>query len=124
MLPATSVRSSADREPTVNRLVPVIEPRRATQEGIRALLEIEAVFRHPQRPPVMLIQADAGREWQIRAHADEHASPALIVDVKVVLHDAALCDLQMPPVLLPVSYRSHDASRLAALHDCHDLVWL
>jgi hypothetical protein len=34
---------------------------------------------------MMLIQAYAGGEGKVRAHADEHASPAGIVEVDVVM---------------------------------------
>jgi hypothetical protein len=67
----------------------------------------------------MPIEAGAGREWQIRTHADEHAAPPLVIDVEVILYDPALRELQMPAILLLVSDGDHDAGWLATFHHCH-----
>src|SRR2546425_9717747 len=63
------------------------------------------------------MEAYAGRERQVGTHEDEHAAPALIVDVEVVLHHPPLRDLQMPAILLLVPDGDHDAGGLAALHN-------
>jgi len=94
----------------------------AFQKSIRTLLKVDALFAHSRCQPVMLIQADAGRERQVRAHPDEHAAPALVIYVEVVLHDPALRDLQMPAIILLFSDSDHDASRFPVLHDCDHLI--
>ena len=48
----------------------------ACQEGIRALLESDAILTHAVGQPMMLIEADAGGERQIGTDADEHAPTA------------------------------------------------
>jgi hypothetical protein len=40
-------------------------------------------------------------------------APALVVDVKFVLHDLAVCDLQMPAICFFVADRGHDPRRLS-----------
>src|SRR2546422_11488903 len=87
------------------------------QERMGAWLKIDALFAPPHSQPVMWMEADAGRERQVGTHADEHAAPALIVDVEVVLHHPPLRDLQMPAILLLVPDGDHDAGGLAALHN-------
>src|SRR5262245_42032097 len=93
--------------------------RRAADEGIGALLEVDAPFPHLVREPVMLIEADTSGEWKVGADADEHPSPLAIVDVKVVLDNPPVRDLQMPPVRLAVADRNHDARGLACLENDH-----
>src|ERR1700729_984887 len=82
----------------------------APQERIGALLEIDTLFAHSHCQPVMLIQADAGRERQVGAHTDEHGSPMLGGDVEVVLHHPPLRHLQMPAVILLVPDGDHNAA--------------
>ena len=72
--------------------------RRASEEGIGALLEVDALLAHSVGQPVMLIEADAGGERKVGADAHEHPSPLPVVDVKVVLNDPAVGDLKMPSV--------------------------
>ena len=77
----------------------------AAQKSIRALLEIEVLLMHAVGQPVMLIETDPRREWQIRAHANEHPAPAPVVNIEVVVHDPAVGDLQVPAVRFPVADR-------------------
>ena len=93
-------------------------------EGIGALLKVDALLAHPVRQPVMLIEADPRRERQVGADAHEHAAPALVVDIEVVLDDPALGELQMPAVGRLVADRDHDARRFARLQDDDDLIRL
>lgn len=94
----------------------------ATEERIGALLEINAFGAHAQGQPVVLVQANARREGQVRAHAHKHRPPALVVDIEVVLHDPALRDLEMPAVVLFVANGDHDAGGFAGLDDGHHLI--
>src|SRR5947209_554068 len=96
----------------------------AAKKSIRALLEIEVLLTHAVGQPVMLIETDPRRERQIRAHANEHATPAPVVDIEVVLHDPAVGDLKVPAVRLPVADCRHDARRLTCLEDDDDLIRL
>src|SRR5882724_1851410 len=70
----------------------------------------------------MLIQANAGREGQVRTHADEHPAPPAVVHIEVILHHPALGHLQMPAVVFLVSDGDHDAGWLTTLHDGYDLI--
>jgi hypothetical protein len=63
---------------------------RAFEESIGALLEPDALLTHPVGQPVMLVDADPGREGEVETHANKHASPAGIVDIDVVLNDPTL----------------------------------
>ena len=64
---------------------------------------MDALFPHAISQPVMLVQADTRREWKVGTHADEHSSPACVVDVEVVLDHPALDQLQMPAIILLVT---------------------
>jgi hypothetical protein len=79
------------------------------------LLEIDGFLAHAVRQPVMLVEADPSRERQVWAHPDEHAPPLSVVDIEVVLHDPAVCDLKMPAVCLLVADRRHDPRGLSCL---------
>jgi hypothetical protein len=79
---------------------------------------------HAVGQPVMLIETDPCRERQIRAHANEHTTPAPVVDIEVVLHDPAVGDLKVPAVGLPVADCRHDARRLTGFEDDDDLIRL
>ena len=46
-----------------------------------------------------------------------------VVDIKVVLHDPAVGDLQMPAVRFSVADRRHDPRRLPSFEDDDDLIW-
>ena len=72
----------------------------------------------------MLIEADSGGEGKMRADADEHSSPAPIVDTEVVLNDPAVGDLEIPAVGGLVADSNHDACRFARFEDDHNLVGL
>ena len=93
--------------------------RRAVDEGIGALLEVDALLTHLVCEPVMLIEADAGGERKVGTDADEHPSPLPIVDVEIVLDNPSVRDLQMPAVRLAITDRCHDACRLASLENDH-----
>src|SRR6266478_5564979 len=70
----------------------------------------------------MLVETEACGKGEIGAQADEHPSPAAIVDVEVILRDPALCQLQMPAVVLFVADGSQDASWFSCLQDDDHLV--
>src|SRR6516165_3758137 len=91
-------------------------------EGIRALAEVDAFLAHLSGQPMMLVEADPRGEWQVGAHAHEHAAPSLIVDVEVVLNDPTLGELQVPTVDGLVADGDHDAGRFARLQHDDDLV--
>jgi hypothetical protein len=55
----------------------------ALQEGVAALLKIEALFLHPNRQPVVLVEAHPCRKWKIGAHADEHPAPVRVIQVEL-----------------------------------------
>jgi hypothetical protein len=86
------------------------------------LLKVDALFAQAVRQPVMLVETHPGRERKIGAHAHEHAAPALVVDIEVVLNDPALCELQMPAVCFLVTDGDHDARRLSGFEDDDDLI--
>jgi hypothetical protein len=88
------------------------------------LLESDAILTHAVGQPMMLIEADAGGEWKVRADAHEHPSPVPVIDVKVVLNDPALRDLKMPSVRDLIADGNHDARRLARFEDDHHGAWL
>src|SRR5467141_1617099 len=92
------------------------------EESVGALLERDSFLPQTVGQPVVLIEADAGRERKIGTHAHEHASPAAVVDIEVVLHDPALGELQMPAVVLRFADGDDDACRLARLEDYYDLI--
>jgi hypothetical protein len=100
----------------------------AFQEGIGALLESDVVFAHPVGQPMVLIEADTGREWKVGADAHEHPSPVPAIDVKVVLNDPAIRDLKIPSIRDLVAdgrhAGSHDARWLARFEDNDDGVRL
>ncbi len=62
----------------------------AFQEGIGTLLKIDAFGTHAVSQPMVLIEADTRRKRQIGTDANEHPTPVLVVNVKVVLHDPTL----------------------------------
>src|SRR6266436_2176914 len=70
----------------------------------------------------MLVETDTGGKGEVGAEADEHPAPAAIVDIKVILHDPALGQLQMPAVVLFVANGGQDAGWFSCLQDEHHLV--
>src|SRR5579863_2306330 len=68
----------------------------AFQEGIGGLLESDTFLAHAVGQPMVLIEADTGGEWQVRADAHKHSSPVPVIDIKVVLNDPALRELEVP----------------------------
>src|SRR6266705_564730 len=79
---------------------------------------------HAVGQPMVLVEADTGGEWQVRADAHEHSSPVPVVDVKVVLNDPALRELEVPSVRDLVANGSHDACGFSRFEDDHDCVGL
>jgi hypothetical protein len=65
----------------------------------------------------MLVQAHARRKGKVWANPDEHSAPLFVIHVKVVLHDPALRDLQMPPILFRVADCDHDAGGFTRFHN-------
>src|SRR6266446_10682712 len=92
----------------------------AFEESIGRLLKIDPFCAHPVGHPVMLVEADARCKGQIGTDSYEHPTPALVVDVEVVLHDPALRQLQMPTVFS--ADRDHDPSRFPGFENHHDLI--
>src|SRR5260370_15018343 len=97
---------------------------RAFQEGIGELLESDAVLAQAIGQPMVLIEADTRGEWKVGADAHEHSSPVPLVNVKVVLNDPAISDLEMPSDCDPIANSNHDARRLARLQDSYDCLRL
>jgi hypothetical protein len=114
----------------ISQLIVVSNGRRSDPMDVRqvpetaALAEVDLLFPHPIRKPVVLVQADSRGEGEIRAHPNEHAPSTGIVEVDTVLIYPALRDLQMPPVLLLVPVGNQDALRLAGFQEQHDLIGL
>src|ERR1700730_7646214 len=75
----------------------------AFQEGIGGLLESDTFLAHAVGQPMVLIEADTGGEWQVRADAHEHSSPVPVIDIKVVLNDPALRELEVLATLSPMA---------------------
>src|SRR4029077_278466 len=71
---------------------------------------------------MVLIETETGGEWQVRADAHEHSSPVPVIDIKVVLNDPALRELEVPSVSDLVADGSHDARRFSRFEDDHDCV--
>src|SRR6266498_1102519 len=97
---------------------------RALQEGVGALLEADALGPQLIRQPMVLVETDAGGERKVRTDAYEHAAPAPVVHVEVVLDDPALSELQVPAVVLRVPDGDHDPGRFSGLQDHHHFVGL
>jgi hypothetical protein len=68
----------------------------AFEEGIGEPLELEVAFAPAIGQPMVLIESDAGGEWKIGAHANEHSPPVPIVDVAVVLGHPAPYNEERP----------------------------
>src|SRR5712671_7938854 len=88
------------------------------------LLESDAFLAHPVRQPMVLVEADTGGEWKVGADAHEHSSPVPVVDVKIVLNDPALRELEVPSVRDPIADGNHDARGLPRFEDGYDCVGL
>jgi MFS family permease len=96
--------------------------RGAAQEGIRALLKVDALLARAVGHPMMLIETDPDGERQIGAHPHKHPAPAAVVDIEVVLHDPTLGDLKVPSVRLLVADCRHDPRRFSGSEDNDDLI--
>src|SRR5260370_13561875 len=87
----------------------------AAHESVRALLKVDAFLAHAVCQPMMLVEADPGRERQVGAHAPEHAAPSLVVDIEIEVYDPALGKLQMPAVYRPIADGDHNTRGFACL---------
>ena len=87
---------------------------------IGGLLKSDAVLAHAVGQPMVLIETDTGGEWKVRADPHEHPSPIPVIDVKVVLNDPALRELEVPSVCDLVADGNHDPRRFSRLQDGHD----
>ena len=96
----------------------------AFQEGIGELLESDVVRAQAVGQPMVLVEADAGGERKVGADAHEHSSPVPVIDVKVVLNDPALRELEVPSIRELVADGSHDAGGFASFEDDHDCIGL
>ena len=88
------------------------------------MLEVDLLLAHADGKPMMLIEAYPSREGKIRAQANEHLSPAGIVQIEAVLDDPALCHLKMPAILLLVAVGDQDAPWFSGTDNGHDLIRL
>ena len=88
------------------------------------MLETNALLAHTVGQPMVLIEADTGGEWQVRADAHEHSSPVPVIDINVVLNDPALRELKMPSVSDLVADGGHDPRRFSRFEDDYDGVGL
>jgi len=95
----------------------------AFEEGVSYLLESDPALAQAIGEPMVLVEADAGRERKVGAHAHEHSPPVPIIDVKVVLNDPAVSDLKMPSVCDLVANGNHDARWLARFEDDYHRIW-
>src|ERR1700731_2230743 len=96
----------------------------AFREGVGALLEADAFLAHAVGQPMVLVEADAGGKWKVGADAYEHSSPVPVIDVKIVLNDPTMRELEVPSVRDLVADGSHDARRFSRFEDDHDGVGL
>ena len=94
----------------------------AFKEGIGTLLKVDAFGTHAVSQSMVLIEADTRRKRQIGADANEHPTPVLVVNVKVVLHDPTLRQLEVPAVL--GSDGNHDPGRFPGFENHHYLIFL
>lgn len=94
----------------------------ALEERVSALPKGDPFFSEPVGQPVMLVQADARREREVRTHAHTQAAPALVVEVDVAVRHPPLGELEVPPVVGRRADSRHDPSGLARLQDDHDFV--
>ncbi len=88
------------------------------------MLESDAVLAHAVGQPMVLIEADTGGERKVRTDAHEHPPPIAVIDVKVVLNDPTLRELEVPSVCDLVADGGHDPRRFSRPEDGHDCVGL
>src|SRR5439155_11173623 len=67
-------------------------------------------------------ETDPSGEPKVRAYADEHPPPPLVVDIEVVLHNPTVRYLQMATVRLLVADCRHDPRGFSRLQDNDDLI--
>jgi hypothetical protein len=75
----------------------------AFKECIGTLLKIDAFGAHAVSQPVVLIETNTRRKRQIGTDANEHATPALVVNVKVVLHDLSCANSRCQRSSAPIA---------------------
>jgi len=96
----------------------------AAKESIAGSLKVDALLPHSLGEPVVLVETHPRGEGEIGAEANEHRTPVAIVDVKVILHDPALGQLQVPAVLFLVADGDQDAPWFSCFEDHDDLIRL
>src|SRR5438105_3237413 len=62
----------------------------ALQKRVGGLLKIDSLFPHPNRQPVVLVEADPRGKWKVGTHAHEHPAPVRVIQVEVKLVHPAL----------------------------------
>ena len=87
------------------------------QEGVGALLKVDSLFSHAKRQPMVLVQAYPRREGEVGSEGDKHPTPALVVQVEVVLVDPTLLQLQVGAVVLLSADGHQDAGRLSGFEN-------
>jgi four helix bundle protein len=88
------------------------------------LLEANASFFHVIGEPVVLIQAYAGCKRKIGTNPDEHGPELPVIQVKVVLIDPTIFELEMTTAGVLGFDADKNPSRLSSLDDRYDLIWL
>ena len=94
----------------------------ASEERIGAMLKIDALAAYAVSQPMVLIEADTRRKRQIGTDAHKHPTPVSVVNVKVVLHDPTLRQLEVPAVLF--SDGNHDPGWFPGFENNHHCIVL
>ncbi len=94
----------------------------ASEERIGTLLKIDALAAHAVSQPMVLIEANARCKGQIGTDANKHATPVLVVNVKVILHDPTLRQLKVPAVFCADG--NHDPSWFPGFENDHYVIFL
>ena len=94
----------------------------AFEKSIGTLLKIDAFGTHAVSQPVVLIETNTRRKRQIGTDAHEHPAPVWVVNIKIVLHDPTLGQLEVPTVFCPDG--DHDAGRFPGFENDHQLIGL
>src|SRR6516225_4170306 len=85
--------------------------RRTSQKSIRRLLEVDVLFAQAIREPMVLVETHPRRERKVGAHAHEHPTPALVVDIEVILDNPAICRCHRFVFLSPMAVMIRAGSR-------------
>jgi hypothetical protein len=94
------------------------------EKGVAALFEANATFLHLIGKPMVLVEADPGRKWEIGTDPNEHASEVPVVQIEVKLVDPPVLELEMAPTRFFGFDAVEDSSRLSRLYDRNDLIRL